>query len=396
MREHAEVPGADPSEAVVAPRGAGASEDTVALASAVGNRAFARSVGGAPTQAISRDLADDAMNIALGVAAGPLAPLMKPTVKALVDQLRDKPPGAHKGTTGITDVHGIWGFVITDTTTGSEVARAIAPGAPFTQMKQELNASIAPGRYTVTLKLNLGTPSGTQSASEVSWRIRVQPDGKALVEADALQTVSPSVGNDVMLTGLNPGTNLATERSGFLINPQLTGPSGSSSITAGGEVSAEPGGVGVAGSGSGTVGVTSPNVTFQRGLRVNIETKAAQASKHVARFKVAKHELVEGELERLRSWYKGLDEGMRRQVEDGTIEVFVTGYASTTGKLKSNQQLAKDRATETTKFVTQFATTKAKIVEGAEGELAQREQKGEDEVERDEFRRSDVAIGTRF
>ncbi|WP_217923603.1 OmpA family protein [Miltoncostaea oceani] len=394
-REHADLPGAEAPEVDVH-RGGEVDEGTLALASAVGNRAFSRAVGGAGTAMISRDLMDDAMDIALGVAAGPFAPLMKPTVKALADQYRGRPPGAHKGTTGITDVRGIWAAIVTDTVTGTEVARQVASEAPFTQLKQELSASVAPGTYTVTVKLNLGTPSGTQSANEVSWRIRVLPDGKTVVEADALQTISPSVGNDVMLTGLNPATNVAAERSGFLINPQLTGPSGSSSVTVGGEVSAEPGGVGLGGSGSGTVGVNTPNVTFQRGLRLNLETKAAQATKHVAHFKIAKSELIEGELEKLRAWYKGLDDGLRKQIEDGVVDVFITGYASTTGKLKSNQQLAKDRATETSKFVAQFATSKAKIVEAAEGELAQREQKGEDNTEREEFRRSDVAVGKRF
>lgn len=396
LRERVELAGGESTGSATSRRDAGAGEEALAVASAVGNRAFSRAVAPAGAQTISRDIMDDALDIALGVAAGPFGPLMKPTVKALTDQLRPAPPGGHKGSTGITDVHGSWGFVITDATSGSEVARGIASQAPFSQLKQELNASIAPGRYTIAVKLNLGTPSGTQSANEVSWRFRVAPDGKVLIEADALQTIAPSLGNDVMLTALNPGTNVATDHSGFTINPQVAGPSGSSSATVGGEVSAEPGGIGVAGSGSGTVGINTPNVTFQRGLRVNVETTAAQASRHVTHFKIAKSEMVEGELERLRGWYKALDGGLRKQVEEGTIDVFVTGYASTTGKLKSNQQLAKDRASETTKFVSQFATSKAKIVEGAEGELAQREQKGEDDTEREEFRRTDVAIGTRF
>jgi outer membrane protein OmpA-like peptidoglycan-associated protein len=286
-------------------------------------------------------------------------------------------------------VLGTWGYFLLDATTGAEITRKISPQAPFTALQQELPASVAPGRYTLVVKLNIGTPGGTLSNNEVSWRFRVQPDGKAVIEADALQTISPNVGNDVMLSGLNPGTNIGAAQAGFLINPQISGPSASSSVS--GEISGEPGGAGVAGGGS--AGISSPNLTFQRGLRVNIETKGAQASKHTALFKIAKSEFADGELVRLRSWYQHLDVELRKQVEDGTIEIFVTGYASTTGKLKSNQQLAKDRASETTKFITQFATTKAKIVEGAEGELAQQEQKGEDNVERDEFRRVDITIG---
>lgn len=372
----------------------------LALAGAIGNRAFASAVaarGGGGERTLGRDFLDTAIDIGLGAVAGPFAgPLLKPTVKALADQARGAPPGAHKGVTGITDVRAQWGVVLTDTVTGSEIKREISPQAPFVNLKQEMDASVGPGRYTVMLKLNLATPSGTQSLNEVSWRVRVAPDGKATIEADALQTVSPTVGNDVMLTGLNAATNVATERSGFSINPQLTGPSGSSSVTGGGQVGVEVPPASGGASGSATVGVNTPNVTLQRGLRLNLETKPARATKHTAHFKINEAVLLEGEIEKMRKWYKLLDDSLRKQIEDGTLDLFVTGFASTTGKLKNNQQLAKDRAAEVARFVVQFTSTKAKIVEGSEGELAQREQKGEDDTERDEFRRADITVGTRF
>jgi hypothetical protein len=390
-------------EAPGVPEGAGPS-----FVGAVGNRAFAGAVAGRSPAAgprLDRDLAgiaDAAAGIGLGLlgASGPFGALMTPTAKALIDQYRKAPPGAHKGVTGITDVRASWGFLLTDTLTGSRIDSKISPEAPFTQVKQELDASVGPGRYTLAIKLGLGIPAPggiggptLQSQSEASWRIRVTPDGKASIEADALQTVAPSVGNDVMLTGINPGTNLAGERSGFMISPVLTGPSGSSSVSQGVQGGAEGGGLSGGVSGSGSVGINTPNVSMQRGLRVNIETKAALATKHTAFFKIADSKLLDGELENMRKWYKSLDESLRKSVEDGTLDVFVTGYASTTGATKGNQQLAKDRAAEVARFVVQFTSSKAKITEAAEGELAQQEQKGEDRVERQEFRRADITVG---
>jgi outer membrane protein OmpA-like peptidoglycan-associated protein len=110
------------------------------------------------------------------------------------------------------------------------------------------------------------------------------------------------------------------------------------------------------GAGAGPISIQTPfssDITFRgeetSGYTINVHVPPAPGSVSLAtpiHFEPDSARLEEGESDRLSSWYLGLPETLRRDVEQEspTRRIEVTGYASTTASRQHNTELSEERA----------------------------------------------------
>ena len=71
----------------------------------------------------------------------------------------------------------------------------------------------------------------------------------------------------------------------------------------------------------------------------------------------------------LHSWFKGLPYLTRKKVEEGDEPIKLTGFASTTGTVDQNQELARKRVNNVQSYLRDFTGFGAKFKIKAPGEL---------------------------
>jgi hypothetical protein len=188
----------------------------------------------------------------------------------------------------------------------------------------------------------------------VSWGVSADRRGNLTIDQTPMATVNPRDGS-VSQSSLQ-SINASQGSNYVMVNPIVQGPSGTGGISVG-------------------VGVETnyPGSFVQRPFRLNVEVTDIQPPEGevtIGPIKMLRnHEVLferpgqrrvstaqEGQLI---SWYNGLSQAAKDQIEAGAEPVSLEGHASTTGDPAKNRELSNDRMEAVRRILSQFAGNRA-------------------------------------
>jgi hypothetical protein len=231
--------------------------------------------------------------------------------------------------------------------------------------------------YSGRASVVLDVPFAVSAQGEVDWRTPSQNSDSG---GDAAELVTP--------------VQVATQRTdtgGYIVVSPIIRSEGA--VTATSSVGAQE----VVGGSLGGEETTSRTQSWQRSFRVDLIVPRPQVpapgvtSTYTAdaHFAVGEHRLLEGGERHIVGWYEGLPADVRRNVEAGTTQIVLRGYASTTQPGPENLDLSKRRVQRAREVLSGRVGSNARFQEFYFGEYRARTP---DQVETIEERRVEMEV----